>query len=159
MIYYQDNKPRSERAADVVARLNRFPIAHRGRYGADDFVDCLGAMLAAHLLFGPPLDYDQSPFNIPYTLYWFRASPGRLINGMRDLGWSNVTHVQEMDVFMLATVTTLGDHPAVYVGNGEIIHAGARSRGVVVESVSAINSSIKAILRPKGVPAWHAPSP
>lgn len=151
MVITYDNIPRSERARAVIAYIQskKLTIAHHGRM-EEGLIDCVGAMLGIHTAFG--LAYDHSQANAPYSKHWFLATPTKMIDAMRSLGWQEVRHLKEMDVAVAATVTTCGDHPMVYMGEGEFLHASvsARGRGIVLDRVAGWVPKIRVVFRPVG---------
>lgn len=118
---YVFSPDRSKAVAAAIPACMRLGISHRGRL-ANGLADCLGLMLAAHELGG--LRYDRRPFDVPYGLKWYRSNPSKLLDGLVSLGWRKIgAGVRQMDVLLAAAVSPVGDHPLVYMGKGQFLHA------------------------------------
>lgn len=82
-------------------------------------VDCAGAIQMAYACLGRSV-----PLPTGYPLRWFVEDPGRMRRYiMQTLNWPMANAIEPGDLLLFRVHTQAGDHPGVYLGRGEFLHA------------------------------------
>lgn len=103
----------------VARAIDGVQAAHLGRDRSG--VDCAGAVKLAFAEHPRPLSI---VLPATYALRWFETQPAKMKDWIeRQLRWRRVYTAIPGTVLLFAVLTTVGDHPGVYVGDGLILHA------------------------------------